>query len=128
MPSPGARRSSDAARLAAIGRDRRRTAVMTVLAWTTLAWTTLAWATLPSSVQSGLQAVPQGPIVVDLAPAPTPARDISVDTVLGIFAMAGVLLTIAVVGGVIVAGLVIVYKRRRDLTDDGAPTHTRLKL
>jgi hypothetical protein len=90
--------------------------------------TALAFGTAMQMVFSLQAAPPQGPIVVDVAPAVAPARDISVDTVLGMFAMTGVLLAFAAVGGLVVAGAVILYKRRRELTDDGAPTHTRLEL
>jgi hypothetical protein len=84
---------------------------------------------LTSTLRWSLQATPpNGPIVVDLGQSPAPARDISVDVVLGMFAMAGVLLAVAAVGGVIVAVGVVLYKRRREAIDDGAPSHTRLKL
>lgn len=71
----------------------------------------------------------QGPIVVDVGPAQPAARDISVDVVLGMFAMAGALLALAALGGVLVAGAVVLYKRHRDATDAPVgPTHTQLKL
>jgi predicted phage tail protein len=46
----------------------------------------------------------QNPIVVDLGTQPPPARDISIDTVLGIFALAGAFLAAAAVGSALVAG------------------------
>ena len=72
----------------------------------------------------------QNPIVVDLGPAPSPARDISIDTVLGIFALAGAFLAAAAVGSVLVAGAMLLYKRRRDASSPEGidPTHTRLQL
>ena len=71
----------------------------------------------------------QGPIVVDVSPPQTPAPDISVETVLGIFAMTGALLAFAAIGSAIVALTIVIYKRRRDrLSDDIGPTHIQLKL
>lgn len=72
----------------------------------------------------------QAPVVVDLAKQPTPNPDISIYTVLGMFAMAGVLLAAAAVGGVIVAGGMFLYKRWRDSSDPnaGQHTHTRLRI
>ena len=72
----------------------------------------------------------QNPIVVDLGTQPPPARDISIDTVLGIFALAGAFLAAAAVGSVLVAGGMLLYKRRRDASNpDGmGPTHTQLGL
>ena len=72
----------------------------------------------------------QNPIIVDVARQPDPTGDISIDFVIGMFAMAGVLLAIAVVGCLIVAGVVIFIKRRRALSDDSdeMTSHTRLKI
>ena len=72
----------------------------------------------------------QNPIIVDVARQPDPTGDISIDFVIGMFAMAGVLLAIAVVGCLIVAGAVIFIKRRRALSDDSdeMTSHTRLKI
>jgi hypothetical protein len=72
----------------------------------------------------------QKPIIVDIGRQPDPTGDISIDFVIGMFAMAGVLLAIAVVGCLIVAGLVILYKRRRAAMDDSneMTSHTRLKI
>jgi hypothetical protein len=72
----------------------------------------------------------QNPIVVDLGTQPPPARDISIDTVLGIFALTGAFLAAAVVGSVLVAGGMLLYKRRRDASnpDTMGPTHTQLGL
>jgi hypothetical protein len=71
----------------------------------------------------------QEPIVVDVIKQPTPARDISVDVVLGMFQMAGVLLLAAAIGGVI-AGLVFIGIRR--LRDASSPPtdseHVRLRI
>ena len=72
----------------------------------------------------------QNPIIVVVARQPDPTGDISIDFVIGMFAMAGVLLAIAVVGCLIVAGVVIFIKRRRALSDDSdeMTSHTRLKI
>ena len=72
----------------------------------------------------------QNPIIVDVGRRPEPTGDISIDFVIGMFAMAGVLLAVAVVGCLIVAGVVIVVKRRRAAMDDSGEmtSHTRLKI
>ena len=73
----------------------------------------------------------QKPIVVDLARPSPDSHDISIDVVLGMFAMAGVFLLVALVGSLIVAGGMILYKRWRD---SSAPppnephTHIRLQI
>lgn len=71
----------------------------------------------------------QNPIVVDLGPKAEPSRDISVDVVLGIFALAGAFLLAAAIGSALVAGGMFLYKRRRDATtSEVGPSHTRLQL
>jgi hypothetical protein len=72
----------------------------------------------------------QNPIIVDVGRQPDATGDISIDFVVGMFAMAGVLLAIAAVGCLIVAGVVILIKRRRSATDDSdeMTSHTRLKI
>jgi hypothetical protein len=72
----------------------------------------------------------QNPIVVDLGAPPPPARDISIDTVLGIFALTGVFLVAAAVGSALVAGGMLLYKRRREKSNPETmgPTHTQLGL
>lgn len=71
----------------------------------------------------------QEPIVVDVIKQPTPARDISIDVVLGMFQMAGVVLLAAAIGGLI-AGLIFIGIRR--LRDASAPPpdteHVRLRI
>ena len=71
----------------------------------------------------------QKPIVVDLAREQPTSHDISIDVVLGMFAMAGILLLVALIGCVIVAGGMILYKRWRD---SSAPPphepHTHIRL
>ena len=46
----------------------------------------------------------QQPVIVDLRDQPPPSHDISIDVVLGMFAMAGVFLAVAAIGSAIVAG------------------------
>jgi hypothetical protein len=72
----------------------------------------------------------QKPIVVDLARQSEPAHDISIDVVLGMFKMAGVLLLVALIGCVLVAGGMILYKRWRDgsAPPPEAPPHTHIRL
>jgi hypothetical protein len=71
----------------------------------------------------------QKPIVVDLAKQPPPSRDISIDVVLGIFMMAGLFLLAAAVGSLIVAGVILLYKRWRDTNaPDSSSTHTTLRI
>ena len=72
----------------------------------------------------------QNPIIVDVGRQPDPTGDISIDFVIGMFAMAGVLLAVAAVGCLIVAGIVIFIKRRQASSDDSdeMTSHTRLKI
>ena len=71
----------------------------------------------------------QQPIVVDVIKQPPPARDISIDVVLGMFQMAGVVLLAAAVGGLI-AGLIFIGIHR--LRDASAPAsdseHVKLRI
>lgn len=74
-------------------------------------------------------ALQQNPIVVEVVKQPEPTRDISIDVVLGMFAMAGVLLAAAAVGSAIVAGLILLYKKRRDAsTPPVHHSHTTLEI
>lgn len=72
----------------------------------------------------------QNPIIVDVGKQPDPTDDISLNFVVGMFAMAGVLLAVAAVGCLIVAGAVVLIKRRRAKNDDSneMTSHTRLKI
>jgi hypothetical protein len=72
----------------------------------------------------------QNPIIVDVGRQPDPTGDISIDFVIGMFAMAGVLLAVAAIGCLIVAGIVIFIKRRQASSDDSdeMTSHTRLKI
>jgi hypothetical protein len=69
----------------------------------------------------------QNPIVVEVAKQPPPSRDVSIDAVLGIFALAGMFLLAAAVGSVLVAGGIVLYKRWRG-DAEGDTTHTQLRI
>ena len=69
----------------------------------------------------------QQPIVVDVIKQPPPSRDISIDVVLGMFQMAGVVLLAAAVGGLI-AGLIFIGIRRIRDASDPAPDGDNLRL
>ena len=72
----------------------------------------------------------QNPIVVDIAEeGAKPARDISIDVVLGMFATAGWFLLAAAIGSGVVAGCVLLYKRWRDASAPATqPPHTHTSL
>jgi hypothetical protein len=72
----------------------------------------------------------QNPIIVDVGSQKAPTGDITIDFVVGMFAMAGVLLAVATAGCLIVAAVVIIYKRRHPPLDaeSGSTSHTRLRL
>jgi hypothetical protein len=74
-----------------------------------------------------LAALQQKPIIVEVGKPPEPTPDISLDFVVGMFAMAGIFLLAALVGSVLVAGAILLYKRRqRGSADD--PSHTTLRI
>jgi hypothetical protein len=73
----------------------------------------------------------QNPIIVDVGSQPDTTGDISIDFVVGMFAMAGVLLLVAALGSLLVAIVVILIKRRQQSSGDpssGATSHTTLKI
>lgn len=72
----------------------------------------------------------QTPIIVDVGDKQAPSGDITIDFVVGMFAMAGVFLLAAAIGSLIVAAVVILYKRRRPGAgpDGGSTSHTTLGL
>ena len=73
----------------------------------------------------------QKPIVVDLAQRSPESHDISIEVVLSMFAMAGIFLLAALIGCLIVAGAMILYKRWRDSSSPGQTephTHIRLQI
>ena len=70
----------------------------------------------------------QKPIVVDLSRQPPPSDDISIQVVLAMFAVAGIFLLVAAVGCAIVAGGMILYKRRQDAAAPPEAQHTHIRL
>ena len=68
------------------------------------------------------------PIIVDVGKQPTPTRDLTFDFLIGMFQMAGLFLLAALIGSVIVAGVIILYKRRQSSTGPGDPGHTSLRI
>ena len=71
----------------------------------------------------------QEPIVVDVIKQPPPAKDISIDVILGMFQMAGVVLLAAAVGGLIVGLIFIAIRRFRDASAPSSDSeHVRLRI
>jgi hypothetical protein len=68
------------------------------------------------------------PIIVDVGQPPEPTPDISIDFVVGMFAMAGVFLLMALVGSLIVAGVILFMKRRRQRLAADDSGHTTLRI
>ena len=74
----------------------------------------------------------QKPIVVDVIRQPEVTRDVSVDAVLGMFALAGVAILFAIVGGLIVGGIFVWIRRMQNAsapsTDTSLSSHVRLQI
>jgi hypothetical protein len=73
----------------------------------------------------------QQPVIVDLAKQPRPDKDISIDVILGMFAMAGALLLVAAIGSGMVAAGMLLYKRWRDASapaNQSPHSHTSLRI
>ena len=71
----------------------------------------------------------QQPIVVDVIKQPPPAKDISIDVILGMFQMAGVVLLAAAVGGLIVGLIFIAIRRFRDASAPSSDSdHVKLRI
>ena len=79
-------------------------------------------------VASLVMLLQQKPIIVDVSKQPAPTHDITFDFLAGMFAMAGLFLLAALIGSALVAGGIIVYKRRRSSTDPGQRDHTTLRI
>jgi hypothetical protein len=75
-----------------------------------------------------LQFLQDKPIIVDVGKPPEPTPDISLDFVVGMFAMAGVFLALALVGSLIVAGVILFMKRRQQRLAPDDPGHTTLRM
>lgn len=71
----------------------------------------------------------QEPIVVDVIKQPSPAKDISIDVIVGMFQMAGVVLLAAAVGGLIVGLIFIGIRKLRDASASSSDSeHVRLRI
>jgi hypothetical protein len=71
----------------------------------------------------------QNPIVVETIRQPAAAPDISIQYVLGMFMMAGAVLAFAGVGGIIVGGLFVLYRKHREKSEPANPTNDlRLRI
>jgi hypothetical protein len=75
-----------------------------------------------------LMLLQQKPIIVDVSKQPAPTHDITLDFLVGMFAMAGLFLLAALIGSVLVAVGIIFYKRRRSSTDTGQQDHPTLRI
>ena len=75
-----------------------------------------------------LLAQQQAPVVVEIAKQPDPTPDVGIYRILGMFAMAGVLLATAAIGSAIVAGGMLIYRRWKDASDPQAGQHSHTKL
>ena len=75
-----------------------------------------------------LKLLQEKPIIVDVGTPPEPTPDISLDFVVGMFAMAGVFLLAALVGSLIVAGVILFMKLRQQRLSPDDPGHTTLRI
>lgn len=66
------------------------------------------------------------PIVVEMIRQPEATRDVSVDAVLGMFALAGVAIVLAALGGLLVGAIIVGIKRLREPPAD--TPHVRLRI
>ena len=73
--------------------------------------------------------IQQEPIVVEVLKQPEAARDISVDVAIGMFPLAGVMVLVAVVGGLVVGAIFVGIRRFRESSAPPADAnHIRLRL
>jgi hypothetical protein len=77
-----------------------------------------------------LLAQQQAPVVIEIAKQPDPTPDVGIYRILGMFAMAGVLLAAAAIGSALVAGGMLLYRRWKDSSDPdaGQRSHTKLRI
>ena len=69
------------------------------------------------------------PIVVEVIKQPEPARDISIDYIITMFATAGVVLLVAAVGGLMAGAIFIGLRRLRDASAPPTDTsHVKLRI
>lgn len=73
--------------------------------------------------------IQQQPIVVEVLKQPAAAPDISVDVMLGMFALAGAFLLVAALGGLVAGAIFIGIRRSRDASAPPTDTdHVRLRI
>jgi hypothetical protein len=72
--------------------------------------------------------IQQTPFVVEVMKQPEPARDISIDYILTMFATAGVILLVAAVGGLIAGAIFIGLRRLRDASAPATSESSHVKL
>jgi hypothetical protein len=75
-----------------------------------------------------LKLLQEKPIIIDVGKPPEPTPDISLNFVAGMFAMAGIFLLVALVGSLIVAGVILFMKRRQQRLSPDDSTHTTLRI
>jgi hypothetical protein len=75
-----------------------------------------------------LRLLQEKPIIVDVGKRPDPTPDISLNFVVGMFEMAGVFLLVALVGSLLVAGVILFMKRRQQRLTPDDPGHTSLRI
>jgi hypothetical protein len=72
------------------------------------------------------------PFVVEIIRQPEVTRDVSVDAVLGMFAIAGIAMLCAAVGGLIAGGIFVWIRRMQDAsaqsTETVATSHVKLQI
>jgi len=72
----------------------------------------------------------QNPIVVEVLKQPPVAREITMgDVVLNAMTMVGIIMVLAAIAGLLVGGIVVFIKRRRDATAGPTdPGHAKLRI
>jgi hypothetical protein len=72
----------------------------------------------------------QNPIVVEVLKQPPVAREITMgDVVLNAMGMSGIIMLVAAAAGILVGGIIIFVKRRRDaVAGPTDPGHARLRI
>ena len=70
------------------------------------------------------------PFVVEIIRQPEVTRDVSVDAVLGMFALAGVAMLFAAIGGLLVGGVFVWIRRMQDASaaSSDTPVTSHVKL
>jgi hypothetical protein len=72
--------------------------------------------------------IQQQPFIIDVSRQPEATPDISLSVVLAAFAMAGVALLVAAVGGLVVGAVFVAIRRFRDTASPPANEHLRLRI